>query len=225
MKIIISPAKKMWVDTDGFQVTGIPEFINEASILMEKIQSLSYSEAKALWQCNDKIAELNYDRYKNMDLRRGLTAAIIAFEGLQYQHIGTNNLTEEALAYLSEHLRILSGFYGILRPFDGVSPYRLEMQAKLSLNGCKDLYEFWGDSLYKKLVEEDRFVTIEFGELVNGKVKQKGNLAKMARGEMVKFMAKNQISDLKDIKDFRELGFVYSKNLSNKGKYVFLKEF
>ncbi|HCW05436.1 MAG TPA: hypothetical protein DGK91_13510, partial [Clostridium sp.] len=208
MKIIISPAKKMWVDTDGFQVTGIPEFINEASILMEKIQSLSYSEAKALWQCNDKIAELNYDRYKNMDLRRGLTAAIIAFEGLQYQHIGTNNLTEEALAYLSEHLRILSGFYGILRPFDGVSPYRLEMQAKLSLNGCKDLYEFWGDSLYKKLVEEDRFVTIEFGELVNGKVKQKGNLAKMARGEMVKFMAKNQISDLKDIKDFRELGFV-----------------
>lgn len=215
----------MWVDTDGFQVTGIPEFINEASILMEKIQSLSYSEAKALWQCNDKIAELNYDRYKNMDLRRGLTAAIIAFEGLQYQHIGTNNLTEEALAYLSEHLRILSGFYGILRPFDGVSPYRLEMQAKLSLNGCKDLYEFWGDSLYKKLVEEDRFVTIEFGELVNGKVKQKGNLAKMARGEMVKFMAKNQISDLKDIKDFRELGFVYSKNLSNKGKYVFLKEF
>ncbi|NLP27982.1 MAG: peroxide stress protein YaaA [Clostridia bacterium] len=248
MKIIISPAKKMWVDTDGFQVTGIPEFINEASILMEKIQSLSYSEAKALWQCNDKIAELNYDRYKNMDLRRGLTAAIIAFEGLQYQHIGTNNLTEEALAYLSEHLRILSGFYGILRPFDGVSPYRLEMQAKLSLNGCKDLYEFWGDSLYKKLVEEDRtivnlaskeyskciekfireedrFVTIEFGELVNGKVKQKGTLAKMARGEMVKFMAKNQISDLKDIKDFRELGFVYSKNLSNKGKYVFLKEF
>lgn len=215
----------MWVDTDGFQVTGIPEFINEASILMEKIQSLSYSEAKALWQCNDKIAELNYDRYKNMDLRRGLTAAIIAFEGLQYQHIGTNNLTEEALAYLSEHLRILSGFYGILRPFDGVSPYRLEMQAKLSLNGCKDLYEFWGDSLYKKLVEEDRFVTIEFGELVNGKVKQKGTLAKMARGEMVKFMAKNQISDLKDIKDFRELGFVYSKNLSNKGKYVFLKEF
>lgn len=122
------------------------------------------------------------------------------------------------------------------------------MQAKLSLNGCKDLYEFWGDSLYKKLVEEDRtivnlaskeyskciekfireedrFVTIEFGELVNGKVKQKGTLAKMARGEMVKFMAKNQISDLKDIKDFRELGFVYSKNLSNKGKYVFLKEF
>ena len=163
--------------------------------------------------------------YKNMDLRRGLTAAIIAFEGLQYQHIGTNNLTEEALAYLSEHLRILSGFYGILRPFDGVSPYRLEMQAKLSLNGCKDLYEFWGDSLYKKLVEEDRFVTIEFGELVNGKVKQKGTLAKMARGEMVKFMAKNQISDLKDIKDFRELGFVYSKTYLIKENMFSLKSF
>ncbi|NLM33855.1 MAG: peroxide stress protein YaaA [Clostridiales bacterium] len=245
MKIIISPAKKMKVDTDAFDVTGLPELIHQTSILMDKIQSLSYSEAKALWQCNDKIAELNYERFQNMDLHRRLTPALIAYEGLQYQHIAPDILTEKELAYLSEHLRILSGFYGILRPFDGVTAYRLEMQAKLSVNGYKDLYEFWGDSLYKKLVEEDRtiinlaskeysqciekyitekdkFITIEFGELVNGKVKQKGTIAKMARGEMVKFMARNQISNLKDIKDFHELGFTYSKEFSNEEKYVFL---
>lgn len=245
MKIIISPAKKMKVNTDAFEVTGVPEFINETSILLQKIQTLSYSEAKALWKCNDKIAELNYDRYKDMDLHRRLTPALISYEGLQYQHIAPDILTEGALSYISDHLRILSGFYGILKPFDGVSPYRLEMQAKLYVNGCKDLYDFWGDSLYKKLVEDDRtiinlaskeysqciekyitekdkFITIEFGELVNGKVKQKGTLAKMARGEMVKFMANNQISDLNDIKDFQELGFAYSKEFSDEGKYIFL---
>lgn len=235
----------MKVNTDAFEVTGVPEFINETSILLQKIQTLSYSEAKALWKCNDKIAELNYDRYKDMDLHRRLTPALISYEGLQYQHIAPDILTEGALSYISDHLRILSGFYGILKPFDGVSPYRLEMQAKLYVNGCKDLYDFWGDSLYKKLVEDDRtiinlaskeysqciekyitekdkFITIEFGELVNGKVKQKGTLAKMARGEMVKFMANNQISDLNDIKDFQELGFAYSKEFSDEGKYIFL---
>lgn len=249
MKIIISPAKKMKVERDAFDVNGMSEFIDKASMLMEKIRSLSYSEAKDLWQCNDKIAELNYERYQSMDLKLRLTPAIVSYEGLQYQHITADILTEKALSYLSKHLRILSGFYGILKPFDGVTPYRLEMQAKLSVNGCKDLYEFWGDSLYKKLVEDDdrtiinlaskeysqciekyitekdKFITIDFGELVNGKVKQKGTLAKMARGEMVKFMAKNQISDLNNIKEFRELGFVYSEDFSTEEKYVFIKNF
>jgi uncharacterized protein len=245
MKIIISPAKKMNVDTDSFEVTGMPEFIDHTIILMREIQSLSLSEAKALWKCNDKLAELNYERYKDMDLARRLTPAIMAYEGLQYQHMAPGVFTTEALSYVSDHLRILSGFYGILKPFDGVTPYRLEMQAKLSVNGYKDLYYFWGDSLYQSLVDDDRiiinlaskeysqciekyitpkdrFITIEFGELVNGKVKQKGTLAKMARGEMVRFMAENNISDLNGIKDFHELGFTYSKKLSNDGKYVFV---
>jgi uncharacterized protein len=245
MKIIISPAKKMNVDTDSFEITGMPEFIGHTIILMHEIQSLSLSEAKALWKCNDKLAELNYERYKDMDLVRSLTPAIMAYEGLQFHHMSPGVFTTEALSYVSDHLRILSGFYGILKPFDGVTPYRLEMQAKLSVNGCKDLYYFWGDSLYQSLVEDDRiiinlaskeysqciekyitpkdrFITIEFGELVDGKVKQKGTLAKMARGEMVRFMAENSISDLNGIKDFHELGFAYSKELSNDAKYVFV---
>lgn len=245
MKIIISPAKKMNEDTDSIEVTEMPGFINDAKILMHKMQSLSLSEGKALWKCNDKLAELNYKRYKDMDLMRRLTPAIIAYEGLQYQHMAPKVLTTRALSYLSDHLRILSGFYGALRPFDGVTPYRLEMQAKLSLNNCKDLYDFWGDRLYHSLVDDDRiiinlaskeysqciekyitpkdrFISIEFGELVEGKVKQKGTISKMARGNMVRFMAENNISDPNGIKDFNELGFAYSKELSSNSKYAFI---
>lgn len=232
-------------DTDSIEVTGMPGFINDAIILMHKMQSLSLSEGKAMWKCNDKLAELNYKRYKDMALMRRLTPAVIAYEGLQYQHMAPKVLTTRALTYLSDHLRILSGFYGVLRPFDGVTPYRLEMQAKLSVNDCKDLYDFWGDRLYHSLVDDDRiiinlaskeysqciekyitpkdrFITIEFGELVEGKVKQKGTISKMARGNMVRFMAENNISDPNGLKDFQELGFAYSKELSSNSKYVFI---
>ncbi|WP_312433507.1 peroxide stress protein YaaA [Lacrimispora sp.] len=245
MKIIISPAKKMNEDTDSIEVTEMPRFINDAKILMHEMQSLSLSEGKALWKCNDKLAELNYKRYKDMDLMRRLTPAVIAYEGLQYQHMAPKVLTTRALSYITDHLRILSGFYGVLKPFDGVTPYRLEMQAKLSVNDCKDLYDFWGDRLYHSLVDDDRiilnlaskeysqciekyitpkdrFITIEFGELVEGKVKQKGTISKMARGEMVRFMADNNISDLNGLKDFQELGFAYCKELSSNSKYVFI---
>jgi len=245
MKIIISPAKKMNEDTDSIEVTGMPGFINDAVILMHEMKSLSLSKGKALWKCNDKLAELNYKRYKDMALMSRLTPAVIAYEGLQYQHMAPKVLTTRALSYLSDHLRILSGFYGVLKPFDGVTPYRLEMQAKLSVNDCKDLYDFWGDRLYHSLVDDDRiiinlaskeysqciekyitpkdrFITIEFGELVEGKVKQKGTISKMARGDMVRFMAENNISDLNGLKDFQELGFAYSKELSSNSKYVFI---
>ncbi len=245
MKIIISPAKKMNVNIDSFEVTGVPGFIEDTIILMHEIQSLSLSETKALWKCNDKLAELNDKRFKDMDLMHRLTPAVIAYEGLQYQHIAPEVFTTEALSYIADHLRILSGFYGILKPFDGVTPYRLEMQAKLSVKGFKDLYDFWGDRLYQSLVDDDRiiinlasneysqciekfitprdrFITIEFGELVEGKVKQKGTKAKMARGEMVRFMAEHSITELNGIKEFHELGFAYSKELSMEDKYVFV---
>lgn len=158
MKIIISPAKKMNVDTDTFEIDGLPEFIDDAEILMERIRALSFSEAKALWKCNDKLALLNYERFQKMDLKRSLTPAVISYEGLQYQHMAPGVFTTEALSYIGEHLRILSGFYGLLRPFDGVTPYRLEMQAALSVKGYKDLYDFWDGRLYEKLADRKSVV-------------------------------------------------------------------
>lgn len=252
MKIIISPAKKMKVDTDSYEVGGMPEFLDKAELLRNEIRALTLAEAQNLWKCNLKLAELNYSRFQTMDFTAALTPAIMAYEGLQYQHMAPGVFTKEALSYLGEHLRILSGFYGLLKPFDGVVPYRLEMQAKLRVNGCRDLYEFWGSRLYesiclsaacrdrkhivvnlaskeyarcieKYLVPKDWFLTVEFGELSGGQVKQKGTLVKMARGEMVRFLAENQICDPEGMQEFQGLGFTFAKERSDFHKYVFLQ--
>ena len=242
MKIIISPAKKMNIDTDTLASEGMPVFLEEAEQLMGWMRRLSFEEAKALWKCNDKIAEQNYRRFREMDLRRNLTPAVIAYEGIQYQYMAPAVFGGEEADYIQEHLRILSGFYGVLRPFDGVVPYRLEMQAKASDAG--DLYRFWGKKLYREvagdvilnlaskeysrcieryLQPEDVFLTVTFGEMIEGKVKQKGTLAKMARGEMVRYLAENKVEDPERIKGFDRLGYCFEETLSNEKEYVFLK--
>ena len=246
MRMIISPAKKMNTTPDILEFQGYPEFIEDTDILRRYISGLSYGEAKALWKCNDKIAEQNFERFRDMDLRRNLTPALIAYEGIQYQYMAPTVMDETSLAYLQEHLRILSGFYGILKPLDGVVPYRLEMQAKAKVDGAGDLYDFWGDRLYREVLDDshiiinlaskeyskcvekyllpkDRFITCIFGELSNGKVVQKGTYAKMARGEMVRFMAENNISEPEEMKQFNRLGYRFADHLSTDMEYVFIK--
>lgn len=248
MKIIISPAKKMNTDRDSYEIAGMPCFLEDTKVLMREIQKLSLAEAKALWKCNDKLAELNFRRFADMDPEKCLTPAIISYEGLQYQHMAPGVFTDRALAYVQEHLRILSGFYGVLKPFDGVVPYRLEMQARLAAGGKKDLYAFWGDRLYRELMEDNRdgiilnlaskeyfsavephlepsclFITVSFEEDVDGKLKQKGTFAKMARGEMVRFLAENGIEDTEEIKKFDGLDYQYRAELSDERNYVFVK--
>ena len=131
MKIIISPAKKMVTDMESLPVESIPVFIDQAARLMEVMRSRSYEEAKAVWKCSDKIAGENYSRFQHMDLKRSLTPAILAYEGIQYQYMAPVVMERSALDYLRDHLRSLSGYYGLLRHFDGVVSYSLEMQAKL----------------------------------------------------------------------------------------------
>lgn len=248
MKIIISPAKKMNVDRDSYEVIGMPCFLADTRILMREIKKLSFAEAKALWKCNDKLAELNFQRFARMDPEKCLTPAIISYEGLQYQHMAPGVFTDKALSYVQEHLRILSGFYGVLKPFDGVVPYRLEMQARLSVEGKKDLYAFWGEKLYRKLMEDNedgvilnlaskeyscavepyaepscRFITVSFEEEADGKRKQKGTFAKMARGEMVRFLAEDGIESSEDIRKFDAMGYRYREDLSDEKKFVFVK--
>ena len=247
MKIIISPAKKMNIDTDSFEVQKLPVFLEDTKRLRKTMQDMTLAEVKSLWGCNDKLAELNYNRLADMVLEESLTPAILSYEGLQYQHMSPMVFTKDALVYVEEHLRILSGFYGVVTPFTGVTPYRLEMQAKLSVDGKKDLYEFWGDKLYRAVISEDhviinlaskeyskviekylspedRFITIEFGEYVDGKVKQKGTFAKMARGEMVRFMAEHQVTNVEQIKQFNVMGYHYEEDLSTDTKMVFVRE-
>lgn len=247
MRIIISPAKKMNVENGVFCARQLPCFLAKTQILMEHIKSLTYEEAKKLWGCSDKLAELNYQRFQEMNLERNLTPAILSYEGIQYQHMAPGAFTQDAWDYVQEHLRILSGFYGILKPFDGVVPYRLEMQAKLKTEKKKDLYEFWGESLYSQLTgesrtiinlaskeyskcieayltAEDRFVTCIFGEEKEGKILQKGTQAKIARGEMVRFMAETQAEKMEDLKSFHSRNYCFREDLSSDKEYVFVQD-
>ena len=107
MKIIISPAKKMNIDTDTLACRSIPVFLNETEQLLAWMRRLSYEDAKAVWKCNDKIAEQNYKRVQEMDLRKNLTPAVIAYEGIQYQYMAPAVLGGEETDYIQEHLRIL----------------------------------------------------------------------------------------------------------------------
>lgn len=245
MKIIISPAKKMNVDTDTFACTGLPKLLDRTKEIKSWIDSQSYEALLALWRCNDEIAHLNFRRFQDMDLEHGLTPALISYEGIQYQYMAPQVFSQNQWMYVQEHLRILSGFYGILKPLDGVCPYRLEMQAKASINGFKNLYDFWGSSIYDTLIEADAciinlasreyskciekyvtpqvsYVTCVFGYLKDGRVKSKATQAKMARGEMVRYMAEENIETPDRLKAFGGLGFSYSEAHSSENEYVFL---
>lgn len=247
MRIIISPAKKMNVDDDSLGFIDYPVLLKETSVIKQWLQGLSFEEAKKLWGCSQKLAEKNYNELKIMNLKERPTPAILAYEGIQYQYMAPTVFEDKMFSYVQNHLRILSGFYGVLKPMDGVVPYRLEMQTKTNINGIKGLYDFWGSRLYEEVIDdtrvivnlaskeyskciekylkpEDRYITCVFGEVSNGKVVQKGTYAKMARGEMVRFMAENNILDVEEIKAFDRLGYKYSIEKSTDTEYVFVKE-
>ena len=247
MKIIISPAKKMRRDPDSLPWKDLPQFLEKTEELYGILKEMPYESLKKLWKCNDQITALNQGRLLTMELRKGLTPAILAYEGIQYQHMAPGVFSDREFTYLQDHLRILSGFYGILKPFDGVTPYRLEMQAKLKAGDCKDLYGFWGSSLAEDLIEDTdcvvnlaskeystaisrylpehiRFITCVFGEEKNGKVVEKGTLCKMARGEMVRFMAENQITDPEQLKQFSRLNFRFDSARSDDKMFVFIQD-
>ena len=247
MKIIISPAKRMKDDIDFMEPRQLPVFLEKAEQLKNYLRTLSQAELKELLCCNNEIAALNFERYQKMELCGNTVPAVLSFDGIQYQYMAPQIFTYEYFDYIETRLRILSGFYGILRPLDGVVPYRLELDAKLKTPFCKNLYDYWSDSVFRELTREDdlilnlaskqysriikkyitpgtALVTCIFGEQCGGKIREKGVYVKMARGEMVRFMAENAVESLEDIKSFNRLGFSYHAELSDKETFVFLME-
>ncbi|MBQ3285536.1 MAG: peroxide stress protein YaaA [Ruminococcus sp.] len=245
MRMIISPAKQMRVDTDTLMCADLPVLLDKAERLKDCLNSLSYEEQKKLWVCNDKIAAQNRERIAGMDLTHNLTPAILAYDGIQYTYMAPSVFEDKYFEYVQEHLRILSGFYGVLRPMDGVTPYRLEMQTKLGIDGCRNLYDFWNDSLYREVLPEDRviinlaskeyskcierylqpqdrYITIVFGELSGDKVVTKGVYAKMARGEMVRFAAEIGAEHPEQLKAF-DRGYRFDESRSTDTEYVFIR--
>lgn len=246
MRIIISPAKKMKNDIDFHMDISIPSFVKESEVILSKLKCLSYEEVKDVWKCNDKIAQLNYERVKKMDLYRNLVPSILSYEGIQYQYMAPAIFSTDEFDYIQNHLRILSGFYGILEPFNGVTPYRLEMQAKFQFEESDSMYDFWKDKIAAKLFSESKtivnlaskeysrcitdhleegvkIITCVFGELKDERVIEKGTKVKMARGEMVRFMAENKIEDVDGIKEFDRLNYTFSKEFSDEDTYVFVE--
>lgn len=246
MRIILSPAKKMNMKTDDFIPDALPVFMEHTEEILEWIRGLSYAEVKKLWACNDKIAEQNFNRIQEMDLKKCLTPAILSYEGIAYQYMAPSVFEDGEFDYVQEHLRVLSAFYGVVKPMDGVTPYRLEMQAKAKIAGTKDLYAYWGDRLYREvlddsriiinlaskeyskciekyLTEQDTYVTCIFGELEGEKIVQKGVYAKMARGEMVRFMAERHVEKVEEMKQFDRLGYVFDEEKSDEKTYVYLR--
>lgn len=246
MKIIFSPAKKMKVDTESMPFCSLPMFSERAEEIFTWLKERNYEELKRIWECSDAIGEKAYKILKETDLNKNLTPAVLSYEGIAFKYMAPAVFCEDELNYIKENLLILSAFYGILRAMDGVVPYRLEMQAKAKISGYEDLYAFWGRTLYdavrsedgiiinlaskeyskcieKYLTDKDTFINCVFAEIIKEKPVTKGVYAKMARGEMVRFMAERNIKEPERLREFDRLGFIFSEKYSKENKYVFIK--
>lgn len=244
MRIVISPAKKMRTAADPVPESE-PRFLQEAREIRHCLEELRPDERKALWKCSDRIARDGERQLAEMD-QEPRTSAILAFEGIQYLYMEPESFTPPMRAYLKEHLRILSGLYGVLRPYDGVVPYRLEMQAGLKAAGTRDLYAFWGDKLYREvraadgllinlaskeysralspfLTGKDRMITCIFGEKKGTRILQKGVYAKMARGAMVRHLAGTLAESEEALLSFSALDYQFSPEDSTDREFVFLR--
>ena len=149
MKIIISPAKKMKIIDDVVIQCTTPLFLLKTTKLLHHLQSLDYEELKSYLKCSDTIAKTTYEQFQNMNLDKNCTPAILSYSGIQYQYMAPHVFTDDQMKYIQEHLYILSGFYGLLRPLDAITPYRLEMQTKCPFS----LYDFWKEDLAKQIDE------------------------------------------------------------------------
>lgn len=238
----------MKIDRDSFPIQSKPQFLDKTRILERFLKSRSNEQLKDLWHASENVTKQSILQLENMNLDERLTPAILAFSGIQYQYMAPDLFTRPALDYIQKNLRILSGFYGMLRPFDGVCPYRLELNTKMV--GFRDysLYHFWGSDIAENLFQEDNIVidlaskqytrlvkpylsqgrqliTVDFQELKNDKSKTVGVHAKMARGEMVRYIAEKQIKNPTDLQDFNDFEFQFEPDVSTKDHYVFRTEF
>ena len=254
MLVVTSPAKRLdWdpVDVDLTQ----PDLQDEAVKLVKTARNLTLGNLQKLMDLSPDLARLNRDRFKTFEAEPAsdLTRpAVYAFAGDTYIGLEAKTLDEDEIKWAQDHLRILSGLYGLLRPLDAIQPYRLEMGSRLSTRRGKNLYEFWRDTISKKLnaqaeaVETDtlvncasqeyfgavdpkalklRVITPVFMELKGGKPKIVSFFAKKARGSMARFMIQNRLTDAEAIKDFDLGGYKFEPDMSEGDKWVFLRDY
>jgi len=255
MLIVISPAKTLDYDSPaGTKMSTTPDFLDSSQELIEILRKYSKKDLMSLMSISDKIATLNYGRYKQWKLplsTDNAKQAIYAFKGDVYTGLDIDQFNAADVKYCQKHLRILSGLYGLLRPLDLLFPYRLEMGTRLKNKSGANLYAYWGDVItdainkelkkqkepilvnlasneYFKAVRaknlKGELITPEFKEYKNGDYKMIGVYAKRARGLMSSYILRNRIESAEGLKEFNVDGYKFSKKLSTDNQYVFTRK-
>lgn len=234
MYFVLSPTKDMKAET--LQVNkSIPALIHKSKKLMKQLQKLSVEEIMQTMKVNEKRAKLNYERFVHFAFDEHGQAAIDTYYGLQFKQLRLDAYDDEMNCYMNDHIRILSGLYGVLKPYDSIYPYRLEMQYKPF-----DLYRYWNKEINAYFKDEIvvNVASNEYGDILNGenvyqvvfKIRKNDKLvtqstqAKMARGRFIDFVIQNKIDSLHEIKKFNEDGYCFMEVLSDEKTYVFVKK-
>lgn len=254
MLTVISPAKTLDFDTPPTtQTYSQPRFLSQSEKLINTLRKMSTADIASLMKLSDKLAGLNVARYQSwrtpFDLDNA-KQAVLAFQGDVYTGLNAETLDEEQLAFAQNHLRILSGLYGVLKPLDLIQPYRLEMGTKLENAEGKDLYTFWGSEIRQSLQSEEamqdevlinlasneyfkaveakkmsaRIITPVFKDWKNGQYKMISFYAKKARGMMSRYIIEHQIQDPDRIKKFDTDGYRFNADMSKKDEWVFIRD-
>ncbi len=246
MIAIVSPSKTMKEEPVKVKTT-TPQFIEDTKILVKEMQNYEIKDLKKLMDISEDLATLNFERFQNFDKAEDYPATYL-FRGDVFKGLDIDTLDDEDLSYLNNHLRILSGLYGVLRPLDKIKPYRLEMGTELSTNRGKDLYDFWDDKVQKSLEKDAKdnilinlaskeysrvirektinlkVIDVDFKDYRKGKYRIIAFYAKVARGEMARFMAKNKVKTVEELKSFDYRGYSFNEHLSHEEKLVFTRE-
>lgn len=255
MLILISPAKTLDFETPAIAKKHTqPSMLCQSEQLIDVLTTKSPSDIEQLMKISPKLAELNVERYHQWSRpfnKTNAKQAVLAFKGDVYTGLEAESFSELEFAYAQDHLRILSGLYGLLRPLDLIQAYRLEMGTRLENESGKNLYEFWGDSITQKinkqlqsidsrvilnLASNEYFksvksksldadiVTPVFKDWKNGQYKMISFFAKKARGYMSAWVIRQQIDDASDLPAFNVAGYEYSANDSDALNPVFLRK-
>ena len=249
MLVVVSPAKKLnMLPIDNIEPTH-PLFGKDAAELAGVMRGLSVDNVKSLMGLSQNLAQLNADRFARFGSQEKKAAAL-AFAGDTYQGLDAATFEPEEMAWAQNHLRILSGLYGVLRPLDEIEPYRLEMGTKLETPRGQSLYQYWGSKLSDAInkqaaatkstllvncASKEYFgavdlsnlklpvVTPIFMENKNGMPKIVSFYAKKARGAMARFVMQNRLTNLEDLKGFNSGGYCYQAELSDTDNLVFTR--
>ncbi len=250
MIIVLSPAKAMnFAPPKQAVLMTTPDMVAEIAELAEVTRKLSVRQLKSMMDLSDALATLNRERFQAFDpaMEDGLQAAF-AFNGDVYSGLKARELDKKALTWAQDHVRILSGLYGLLRPLDGIQPYRLEMGTSLKTNRGKTLYAFWGDRLAQALNEGVRghkdptlvnaasqeyfgsvarkaltcpVINTRFLEEKDGEAKVISFYAKRARGLLARYAIDHRLEKAADLKAFDSDGYGFVPQLSSETEWVF----